>query len=535
MSRGSRILSAILLLAWMACAPKDEWFGVTEPPRDDTLIVNNGTEPETLDPALMNGNIEGNLAFSLFEGLTRFDPKTLDPLPGVATNWHVSADGRTWTFHLRSDAVWSDGSPITSLDFAWSWLRLLAPTTAARYASFLYLVENAEAFSMGTMTNATRVGIRCPDSQTLVVTLVRPAPYFPFMTAFYVTMPVHRKSVERHGQDWTNPENLVSNGPFVLKTWQMHRKIELIKNERYHGRNEVHLKRVIFLPIEDTGTVLNLYRRGDIDMLNDVPLELFSWLKTRRDYSGHPGWGVYYYKFNINRKPFDDRRVRLALSLAINRSRLTDEFLAQGQIPATAFTPPIPDRYFPPGKAIYDPQAARKLLADAGYPEGRGFPAVRLLYNTIATDLHRHVAEVLQAMWKQELGITIQLEVQEWKTYLKSVENREFDLARAGWVGDFPDPGTFLDLFLQADGNNNTGWTDPEYTRHVEAALFDKNPATRMQSFHKAELILLDEMPVIPVFYYAFTMLKKPWVDGVFGNFQDIHPLRSVRIRKAGS
>lgn len=525
--------SIVLSIVVACCSPQGEWFGVTEAPRSETLVVNNGTEPETLDPGLMNGSIEGHIAFNLFEGLTRFDPKTLEPLPGVATNWRVSDDGLEWTFFLRKTARWSDGRPLTSHDFAWSWIRLLAPQTAARYASFLFLIKNAEAYNLGSLTNQQEIGIRCPDDHTLVVTLVRPAPYFAFMAAFYVTMPVPRHSIERHGSRWTAPGNLVSNGPFVLATWQMHRKIELVKNPQYHEADQVFLKKIIFLPIEDTGTVLNLYRRGDIDLLFDVPLELYSWLRTRRDFSTTPGWGVYYYKFNISRKPLDDVRVRRALSLAIDRKRLTSDLLGQGQVPAFSFTPPIPGVYAPPEGTGYDPDTARRLLAEAGYPDGNGFPPVQILYNTIATDFHKHVAEVLQAMWKQELGIHLGLEIQEWKTYLKSIENREYDIARAGWVGDFPDPGTFLDLFLQPDGNNNTGWTHADYSKHVVNALSDKDQASRMRSFYRAESVLMDELPVMPVFFYAFSMLKKPWIEGVYENQQDIHPLRSVRIRRA--
>jgi ABC-type oligopeptide transport system substrate-binding subunit len=529
--RLSRTAARFLPLLLTACAPAGDWFGKTTCERPETLVLNNSSEPQTLDPALMQGNIEGRVADALFEGLTGFHPQTLEPVPGVATDWQTHDGARRFTFRLRTNARWSDGTPLSAVDFRLSWLRLLDPATGSRYASFLFPIEGAEAFHGGKTTNRESVGIEAPDVHTLVVRLREPTPYFPSLTAFYVTMPVPLHAIARHGAAWTRPEHFVGNGPFRLAAHRMHREIVVEKSPTYWGRERVRLARIVFLPIEDAGTALNLYRTGEIDLLFDYPLEMHGYLRSKKDRRVAPGWGIYYYSLNTTRPPLDDVRVRRALSLAVDRTAIAGQLLGQGQLPAASFTPPVLPWYRPPALARRDAPEARRLLAAAGYPGGTNFPPLALLFNT--SESHRHVAEVVRDQWRRELGITVSLENQEWKVYLDTTATLRHQVARKGWIGDFPDPLTFLGLFLPGDGNNTTGWTDPRYTALVKTARDEAEPRARAAAFAAAERLLLEESPVIPLYVYAFNILVKPYVHGVFPNALDFHPLRDIHIGSA--
>ena len=516
-----------------SCMPSGDWFGKSTTSRTDTLILNNGTEPETLDPVLMSGAPEGRLATSLFEGLTRKDPKTVTPLPGVARSWKSYDGYRRFVFTLRTNAFWSNGRRVTAEDFVYSWRRLLDPKTGARYAEFLYCLENGELFNKGKLKDVSKLGVRAIDAGTLEVRLKQPTPYFPEIAAFYVTMPTPREAVEKYGSNWVRPGNLVCNGPFRLKQWRMHNRIVLEKNPKYWGASSVKLKQVVYLPIQDASSAINLYRAGTVDIVFEAPLELTPFLRKKKDWSSHPGWGTYGYNINTTKGVLKNKLVRQALCLAVDRQAIVD-FLKGGQVAAYSFTPPYIKGYTPPKVFPFNPAEAKKRLAMAGYPGGNGFPGISILYNTSKS--HQHIAEIIQKMWERHLGIKVELKNQEWKVFLDNTSNLRHEISRYGWIGDFFDPATFLDMFRSSapGGNNNTGWSPPAYKVLLNKALSTGNLKQRYAWFRKAETMLLEDAAFLPLYIYSFNTMVKRYVKGFYPNVRDEHPLREVYISNKG-
>jgi oligopeptide transport system substrate-binding protein len=489
---------------------------------------NNGAEPETLDPARMTGVPEHQLALALFEGLVSYDPKTLRPVPGVAESWTVSPDGRVYTFTLRL-TQWSNGAPVTARDFVYAWRRVLEPETASEYAYQLWSVENARAYSEGRLKDFGEVGIRALKPNLLEVTLEQPVAYFLDLAAFATLMPVHRATVEKFGDRWTRPEHIVTNGPFVLKAWEPQERIVLERNPRYWDAAEVKLERIVAYPITNAQTALMRYQSDELDWINALPPARLPKLKSHPDYHKAPYLGTYFYRFNCTRKPFDDARVRLAFNLALDKERLCRYVLHEQYEPATTFVPPMLPPYESPQGLGHDPDLAQKLLAEAGYPDGAGFPRVTLLYNT--SKQHEDIAVVAQNMWKETLGVEVTLVNQEWKVYLKTVSALDYDLARSAWIGDYMDPNTFLDMFVTGGGNNRTGWGHARYDALIAEAASTPDLMRRLELFQEAEALLIrDEMPVMPVYYYSNLSLRRPEVRGFHGNPRDLHPFKHLSI-----
>jgi oligopeptide transport system substrate-binding protein len=495
---------------------------------DNVFAFNNGAEPETLDPALMTGVPEHNLAMSLFEGLVTYHPKTLLPAPGVAKSWTISKDRRTYTFHLRK-SVWSNGDPVTAKDFVYSWRRVLEPKTAAEYAYQLWHIENARAFTKGKLADFSKVGIRAPDAHTLTVTLEHPTAYFLGLTAFETFMPVHRGCVEKHGERWTRAENIVSNGPFVLDKWMPQDRILMKRNPRYWDVKNVKLDGVAAFAITNQNTALMRYRTGDLHWISSLPLPLVPKLRKRADYHKTPYLGVYFYRFNCTRKPFNDSRVRKAFNLALDKAALCTYVLHGQYEPATSFVPPMIPPYKSPKGPAYDPKRAAGLLAKAGYPGGRGFPRVTLLYNT--SKQHEKIAVVAQNMWKKNLGVRVTLINQEWKVYLNTLQKIDYDVARSAWIGDYMDPNTFLDMFVTGGGNNRTGWSSKRYDKLIGAAAGEPDTAKRLALFREAEALLIKrELPIMPVYFYSNLSLRRASVRGFHPNPRDLHPCKYIRL-----
>jgi len=492
----------------------------------ETFVLNNGSEPQTLDPALMTGVPEMTVAEALFEGLTAYDPKTLAPVPAAAESWEVSADGLRYTFHLRR-CFWSDGTPVTAHDFVYAWERVLRPETAAQYAYQLFYIKNGRAYNSGTLKDFSQVGVRASDERTLVVELEAPTPFFVSLTSFGTLYPVKRECVERHGDSWTRPGNLVGNGAFVLREWRQNRYILLERNAHYW--EPARMPRIKVLAVDNSDTALKMYITGEVDYLKSVPALKVPILRKRPDCRCCPYLGISFLRVNVTRKPLSDPRVRHALSLAIDREAICRNILRGGHVPAVSFTPPGLPGYEPPKRKLSDPEVARRLLAEAGYPVGRGFPEIRYLYNTSET--HRQIAVEIQDAWRRNLGIRVSLVNQEWKVYLKTIELLDYDVARGGWIGDYLDPNTFLDLFVTGGGNNRTGWSNADYDRHIRAAA-RSGGAERVAHFHRAESILLDEMPVIPLYYSANVYLVRPDVEGLYDNILDVHPMKYLSIKQ---
>jgi oligopeptide transport system substrate-binding protein len=498
------------------------------------LVVLNGAEPESLDPAIITGQPEGRIVLSLFEGLTARDPEGR-VVPGVAERWEVSRDGRRYAFHLRAGARWSNGDPVTARDFADSWRRTLLPETASEYAYQLFYVRGAEDFNAGRQKDFAKVGVRATDDRTLEVELANPTPFFLDLCAFPTLMPVHLASVARHGEDWIKPGRLVSNGPFMLEEWRVNHRVRLRANPRYWDRASVALETVDILPTSQANTAFNLYHSGAADLVLDkglVPAMLLGEVRGRRDFHTAPFLGTSFYRFNVTRKPFDDARVRKAFAMAVDKKRLVEKVTRAGETIADAFVPPGLAGYAPPRGLGRDPAAARALLADAGYPGGKGFPMVSLLYNK--SEQNEAIATEIQDMLAKELGVRVQLLQQEWKVYLNSMSSLDYDFCRASWVGDYADPNTFLDMFVTGGGNNRTGWSNKAYDGLIRAAARELDAGKRMRIFQQAEAILCrDELPILPLHYYVGVQFYDPdRVTGFRANVLDEHPLKYVRVKR---
>ncbi|HMC27955.1 MAG TPA: peptide ABC transporter substrate-binding protein, partial [Verrucomicrobiae bacterium] len=384
------ILLLVLAFILCGCAPSE---------RRADLVIINGAEPETLDPAILTGQPDIRVALSMFEGLARFDPVTGEGVPGIAEKWKVSPNGREYTFHLRSNVVWSTGEPITAHDFVYSWLRALNPYTASDYAGQLFFLENAEEYNGGKLKDGALVGVHALDDSTLRVNLNTPCPFFIDLCAFQTLAVVPRKAIDAYGDRWIMKRPLPVSGPYLLEYWRIHDKIRLRKNPRYwdaeHTRNEV----VDLLPIDSATIAMNLYLTRQADIIwdkNVIPTELMDVLIKRPDCHAWPFLGNYFVRINITRKPLDDVRVRKALALSIDQKHLVERICRAGERPATHFTPDGTANYDPPNGLNFDPDQARRLLSEAGYPEGRNFPSLQYLFNS--SKQNEQVAIELQSM-----------------------------------------------------------------------------------------------------------------------------------------
>jgi len=525
-----------LAAALASCARPDagvldaRYFGSISPPRENVLRFNNDTEPETLDPGRMSGQPDGRVALLLFEGLTSPDPQTLEPCPGQAYRWETSADGRTVIFHLRPGLAWSDGAPLVAGDFAYAWRRVLDPATASRAASALYVVAGAQAFNSGADADPAHVGVRAPDDSTLVVTLAGPTAWFVFLTGLPSFMPVPRHTVARWGDTWTEPGHLVGNGPFVLRRHVLGERIDCARNARYWDARSVRLDGVVAYAVDDLNTSANLYKAGELDWnpSGDIPAPFLPYLRGYADYSTGEYQATYFYSVNATRPPFDDVRVRRALDLAIDRESIARDLLKGTRRAWGRIAPAGYPGYDPPPPVRFDPAAARASLAAAGFPGGRGFPRFAILFNT--SEDNRRIAEAIQAMWRRELGVPVELENQEFASYMQTTTNLRYAVARRSWIGDYLDPNTFLEPLRTGDGNNRTGWSDPLYDSLLRAAAATVQPARRFAILREAEGRALDAAVFLPIYHYATHELVKPYVRGLHHTALDIHPLTRVWI-----
>lgn len=534
----SILLSTVVLLALCACGPGQS--NVQTGNADQELYIGIGTEPEGLDPHLVTGVTEHYVLLSLLEGLTTVHPKTLEIEPGVAERWEVSDNGLQYTFYLDPEARWSNGDPVTSGDFLFSFERILTPALGAPYAYMLYSIKNAEAFNKGELQDFAEVGVKAPDPRTLTFKLAAPTPYFLSLSTHYTWWPVHPPSVLAHGgmtdriSKWTKPGNFVGNGPFALETWRLNHSIQVTKNAHYRDAESVRLNGIHFLPIS-MDTEERAFRADQLHITSTVPIPRIDWYRKNAPDRMHfdTYLGVYYYLLNTAREPLDDPRVRKALAYAIDREALTEHVLKAGQQPAYHFTPPNTGGYTAAAKLPYDPELARELLAEAGFPGGAGFPKLELLFNT--SESHRTVAVAIQQMWQSELGVEVSLYNQEWKVYLASRKERNFDIARAAWIGDYVDPNTFLSLGASDNGNNHSNWGNARYDALIREAARTQDPTARLQLFQEAETILMDEMPVIPIYFYVRSTLINEAVRGWYPNILDYHPYQDVWLEADSS
>ncbi len=501
------------------------------------LVILNGAEPESLDPAIIRGLSEMRIVSALFEGLTRLDPKTVEPKPSLSDHWDISSDELVYTFHIRTNAVWSTDEPISADDFVYSWIRALDPATAADYAGQLYYIKNGEAFNTGKIKDPNLVGVHALDAHTLRVELNHPTAFFLDLCAFQTLSVVPRKTIEKYGDRWLMARPLPCSGAYELVEWLLNDKVRLKKNPRYWDAANTQLELIDVLPVGIPNSALNLYETGAADVVWDkelVPTEQFDVIKKRPDSHTFSYLGTYFFRFNLTRKPFDDVRVRRALALAIDRDKLTRRVTRSGERPADHLTPDGTANYHPPHGPGYDPELARKLLAEAGYPGGKNFRRFQYMFNGAAggsAKIHEEIAVELQQMWRENLGIEIDLQQVETQVLYANQAHLDYDVSRSSWIGDYNDANTFLGMFTSYDGNNQTGWTNTYYDSLIQKANLQTDKKEREKLFQEAESILVsNEVPIVPLYFYAgFNLFDPKKVGGIYPNILDIHPMNAIR------
>lgn len=526
----TRALPALLLLLLAAAVaraatPGAHYFGSAKPPADNILRFNNAAEPEIVDPGLSVGQADGIICRIIWEGLTVSHPSTLEPLPGMAERWEMTPDGLVYTFHLRR-AQWSDGHPVTAGDFLYAWRRVLNPVTAARYAGQLYYLRNAEAYNKKRITDPAQVGVAAPDDSTLIVTLEHPTPYFLDLLSFYTFMPVPRWCIEKFGDRWSRPGNVVGNGPFLLTDWKPANYFKFRKNPGYWDAAHVKLDGVVAYSIDDLNTSLNMYKAGmtDWNPSGNLPAQFIPYVRDKADYRSAPYLGSYFYSFNVTDPTLKNVWLRRALAWSIDRESITRDLFKGSRLPLGTITPLGTPGYTAPKPIGLDLAYARECLAKAGYPGGKGCPKLSILFNT--SEDHRKIAEVLQAQWKVNLGLDVELSNQEWGSYLKATTTLQYQVARRSWIGDYADANTFLGIMVTGDGNNRTGWSNAAYDSLIALAARTLDHPVRAGYLKEAETILLDECPLLPIYNYTLTELIKPYVRGIEPNALDQHFLK---------
>ncbi|MBI5689217.1 MAG: peptide ABC transporter substrate-binding protein [Verrucomicrobia bacterium] len=527
------VLSA--LLCFPACSRRET--PVDEGIRTGTLLIGNSAEPADLDPHVVDAYTDMIVLAALYEGLTVLDERTSQARPGVAERWESTADGLTWTFHLRGDARWSNGDAVTARDFAFSFQRLLHPSFGSVGSYLLWPVRNAEAYTKGTITDFGAVGVEVVDDRTLRLRLAHPAPYLPALAAHAAWLPLHRATLEKfdavakRGTAWTRPGNLVGNGPFQLVEWAPNSRLVVAKNPRHWDAARNRLERVVFFPIEKADVEERNFRAGQLHLTFDLPP---SRVAAHRAASPSPLridplLQVMYMNFNVARPPLDDARVRRALSLAIDREAIARAVFQGTRAAAGSFTPPDCGEYTARARVTADFGAARRLLAEAGYPEGRGLPAFPVQVQNDSN--YPRVMEAIQAMWQRELGVRSSIEPFEQKTWLQNQQSKRHTIGLMGWTGDFADPRTFLGILASDNGNNWTNWSHRGYDDLLARADRTADTRGRLELFQEAEALLLTESPVAPIVFGARTYLQHPAVRNWDPSPLGLHRFQRVELR----
>jgi len=504
------------------------------------LVIANGGEPESLDPAIVTSYSDMRITKALFEGLLRLDGRDGRPVPGLASHWEVSADKTVYTFHLRSNLVWSTGEAITADDVYFSWKRALDPATAADYAGQLFYIRNAEEFYTGAIKDFKEVGLRALDASTFRVELNAPLAFFLDLCCFPTLAVVPRQTIEHAGDRWIGVHPLPSSGPYELVFWRLNDRVRLRKNLRYWDAAHTRTELIDLLPTGSPNVALNLYETGIADIVWDkdlVPTELLDVLKQRPDFHTFNYLGTYFYRFNVTHKPLNDARVRRAFALATDKDRIVRKLTQGGEKPARQFVPDGVANYAPPTGLGFDPAQARELLASAGFPGGRDFPTLQYTFFSAAggaAKMQGKIAVELQEMWREYLGVRVELRQIERKVFYSAQSRLDYDLSASSWVGDYNDANTFLDLYLSNSGNNRTGWKSAQYDGLIHEANRQTDTARRAALLREAEtLLVVTDVPVVPIFFYAgFNCFDPNKIGGLHQNLLDEHPLQDLYRRQ---
>jgi len=528
-----------------------------------------GSEPKSIDPAINQAVDGATYIIHTFEGLTATN-KDNQIGPGVAEKWETSSDGLTWTFHLRSDAKWSDGKAVTAGDFVYAWQRAVDPSTASTYAYQLYYIKNAEAINSqavgsdgkpekvkfgtdgkpvkdakdnytadangkyvsakddGTALWLDDLGVKAKDDHTLVVTLEAPCAYFTQIAAFPTLFPVRKDVISKNPDKWaTDPATFIGNGPYVISSWTHNSKIVMTKNKNYWNAKNIVSNEIDWLLMDDDNSTLAAYKNGQILLADSMPTDEIAALEKSGDCKIYGNLGTYYLDFNTTKAPFNNLKVREAFNLAYDREYLCKNVAKAGQKSATGFVPigisdaaagsdfrTVGKDYYKGDTASYKENVAKakQLLSEAGYPDGKGFPTVEYKYNTSAG--HKAIAEYLQNEWQTNLGVHVNLQNEEWAVLQTDRNNKNYQIARDGWLGDYVDPMTFIDLFTSKSGNNATGFANADFDKLVSDAKKTSDQKTRMTDMHKAEDLLMQNMPISPVYFYTDPDLVSPKLQG---------------------
>ncbi|WP_368490437.1 peptide ABC transporter substrate-binding protein [Clostridium sp. BJN0013] len=511
-----------------------------------TIKVNIGAEPRSIDPGL-NNSIEGaKVIVNAFEGLTNIDNNE-KPVPGVAEKWDVSTDGLTYTFHLRKNAKWSDGKTVTAKDFEYAWKRALDSKSASQYAYQLFYLKNGEAYNTGK-ASADQVRVQAKDDYTLVVTLENPIPYFLSLTSLPTYDPVRKDVVEKNPTSWaTKADTYISNGPYKMVEYKAKDSLNFEKNPNYWDAKDIKIDRIEFKTLENESSYYAAFKTGDLDLIDKLPTAEIPNLLKDGTAKAYPYLGTYYYNINVSpqakninpasAKALSDVRVRKALNLSIDRTALVEKVTKGGENPATSFVPigtsdsngkQFTNKEYLPKTA--DVTQAKNLLAEAGYPDGKGFPQLEILYNTMQN--HQNIAQAIQDMWKKNLGINVTLKNVERKVHLAQLQNHQFILARDGWIADYNDAMTFLDMFTTGNGNNNAGYSNTKYDQLIAQAKGEPDKAKRAELMHQAEDQLMVDLPIIPIYYYTEVVCMNPKLKGVHISNLGFFILRNASLEK---
>ncbi len=508
-----------LLLGLIGCSKNSETQDANP---TQTLRVAIGASPQSLDPHLITGVPAMKITAALFEPLLVLNTVTEQPEPGVATKWAVSDNGLHYRFELRKNAKWSDGTPVTAKDFVFTWRRILAPGIAAPYAQEYYAISGAEAYHKGKVRDFSTVGVKATAPDVVEFTLKEPDPLFLKRMAQDSTVPVQEAAVTYYTafddpvSEWTQPPHLVSNGPFILTQWELNKSIVAVKNPHYWDAENVKLDKIIFIPADSQATTERMFRSNqlDFDYGGTIPAEKIATYKqdAPEKLVIQPGYATYYYSINTRKPPFDNLNVRRALAFAVDRDMIVQRITKAGQKPAYTVSP-IDDSYHPSSALSFNPDKAREYLAKAGYPNGENFPPITISYNT--NENHRKVAIAIQQMWKDTLNIDVELVNQEWKVFLATRYSHDYEVCRDAAASTYPDPADMLTVFATGHDMNTPNWSNSDYDALIARARVETNNETRLALLAQAEELLLEQMPVIPIYYYAYSYLISPEVHGM--------------------
>ncbi len=522
---GKRLLKTLvigLLALIYGCGGPDESIDPS-----NTLRLALSAEPPTLDWSLATDNVSFDVLTNLMEGLTQYDDN-LNPIPAIAKRWEFSEDGKTITFYLREDVTWTDGTPVTAEQFVYSWRRLLNPQTAAQYAYFLFDVVNAAEYNSGKIKDPDKVGVKALSPYVLEVKLKRPVIYFPSLTTFMVTFPQRQDLIEKHSDHWTDPENMVTNGPFRLVEWKHEYKLVLKRNSNYYD-TAPSLDGVLYYVVRQPTTELTLYETGELDA-SELPPVAIAHYEGSPDFQRLPLLRGYYYGFNVQKPPFDNPLVRRALSHAIDRSRIP-HILKGGELPTASW---IPKGMFGYNEGVgpkFDPVKARELMKQAGFGPDKPFPVFTLAYNT--AERNNLMAEFVQAQWQENLGLDVKLDKMEWKVFLSKLAIDAPPVFRLGWGADFPDPDNFMNLFTSTSGNNRMNWANAKYDALIARGASERDPVARQKIYDEAQTLLTEtDASIISLFIQTQNILIKPHVKGLTPNALEWMYLKRVSLER---